>query len=68
MNFFSSILYMMLERIGKSSNQMSQQQQQHSDSNASDSPNSQAMNTIFTGHQPLSMELISSFTLHVRMQ
>lgn len=67
MNFFSSILFMLLEQIGKNSNQSSQQQMVQSPPNTG-SPGSQGNSLIFTGHQPLSMDLIASFTLHVRIQ
>ncbi len=47
------------ERIGRSSlNQNLNDMQSNLDNNS---------NTIFTSHQPLSIEMICSFTLHVRM-
>lgn len=68
-NFFNQLLYNMLDRIGKNAGQIQGQQHQMANSPSnSASPGSQGGNTIFTGHQPLSMELIASFTLHVRMQ
>jgi len=57
---FSPPFNNLLEKIGKNA---SQQQQ----SSNSSSPMSMA-NLVFTSHQPLSFEMISSFTLHVRIQ
>jgi hypothetical protein len=62
--------YNMLDKIGKNANLQQQQQQLNMANSPSNtgSPNSQGSNGIFTSHQPLSMEMIASFTLHVRIQ
>jgi hypothetical protein len=59
-SFFSPPFNSLLEKIGKSA-----LQQQANTSVGS--PNSSGSSSIFTNHQPLSFEMISSFTLHVRM-
>lgn len=60
-SLFAPSFNSLLERIGR----VSSQQQQQQPSGNSQSPNSFG-NSVFTNHQPLSYELISSFTLHVK--
>lgn len=60
--FFSPPFTNLLEKIGKNA---SQQQQQGGIN--STSPNNLA-NSVFANYQPLSFEMIGSFTLHVRIQ
>lgn len=56
----------MLDKIGKSAI-VNQPQSLNNNTVGIGSP-SNASNTIFTAHQPLSFEMIASFTLHVRIQ
>jgi len=58
----------LLERIGKNSLAGVNQQQLITNQIGVGSPNSNSnLNSIFTNHQPLSFEMITSFTLHVRI-
>jgi len=58
----------LLERIGKNSLAGVNQQQLINNQIGVGSPNSNTnINSIFTNHQPLSFEMITSFTLHVRI-
>lgn len=63
--FFSPPLNYLLEKIGRVA--MQQQATINNPSTNTTSPNGSA-NSIFTNHQPLSFEMIGSFTLHVRIQ
>ncbi|CAF0729586.1 unnamed protein product [Brachionus calyciflorus] len=64
--YFLSILNNLLDKIGKNAQVLQQPQMGLVNSpSGMASPNSSA-NSIFTNHQPLSIEIISSLTLHVR--
>ncbi len=65
--FFSPPFNSLLEKIGKNASQQ-QQSTIVNMSGSTGSPNSSASTSVFTNHQPLSFEVIGSFTLHVRMQ
>ena len=65
--FFSPPFNSLLEKIGKNASQQ-QQSTIVNMSGSTGSPNSSASSSVFTNHQPLSFEVIGSFTLHVRMQ
>lgn len=62
--YFSPPLNYLLEKIGRTA--MQQQATINNPSTNSTSPNG-SNNSIFTNHQPLSFEMIGSFTLHVRI-
>jgi hypothetical protein len=62
---FTIVFNTLLDKIGKSA--IGNQPQSLNNTAGIGSP-SNASNTIFTAHQPLSFEMIASFTLHVRIQ
>ncbi len=69
---FSAAFNVLIEQIGKSYIQQQQHQQQQqintgSSPAAGGSPNG-ANSSIFTSHQPLSIEMITSLTRHVKNQ
>lgn len=63
--FFTPAFNNLLDKIGKNAHQ-NQQLPVGSSPSGTGSPNGSS-NSIFTSHQPLSNEMISSFTLHVRI-